>query len=47
MIDLADFESVAPAATAPAGYLDVTDFGADPTGATDSSQAIQDAINAA
>ena len=36
VIDLADFESVAPAAAAPAGYLDVTDFGADATGATDS-----------
>jgi hypothetical protein len=47
VVDLADFENVAPAATEPAGYLNVNDFGADPTGATDSSTAIQTAINAA
>jgi Pectate lyase superfamily protein/Abnormal spindle-like microcephaly-assoc'd, ASPM-SPD-2-Hydin/F5/8 type C domain len=47
VIDLADFENVAAAGTAPAGYLNVNDFGADPTGATDSGAAIQTAINAA
>jgi hypothetical protein len=46
VVDLADFERVGPAPAAPAGYLDVTGFGADPTGATDSGPAIQDAIDA-
>jgi hypothetical protein len=46
VIDLADFEDVAAAAAQPAGYLSVTDFGADPTGVADSGEAIQDAINA-
>ncbi|MEY9934392.1 hypothetical protein ABH926_009060 [Catenulispora sp. GP43] len=45
-VDVADFEDVAPAAPAPAGSLSVLDFGADPTGATDSGQAIQNAIDA-
>ena len=45
-IDVADFENVAPAASMPAGDLDVTAFGADPTGGTDSGQAIQNAIDA-
>ena len=45
-VDVADFEDVAPAAAAPAGSLSVLDFGADPTGATDSGQAIQNAIDA-
>ncbi|MBB5870097.1 hypothetical protein F4553_003476 [Allocatelliglobosispora scoriae] len=47
VVDLADFEAVAPAPQAPAGYLSATDFGADPTGAADASQALQDAIDAA
>jgi hypothetical protein len=47
VIDLADFEHVTAAPAKPAGYLNVNDYGADPTGAVDSSQAIQDAINAA
>lgn len=46
-VDVADFENVAPAvAQGPAGSLSVLDFGADPTGATDSGQAIQNAIDA-
>ncbi|GHJ45244.1 mycodextranase [Catellatospora sp. TT07R-123] len=47
VVDLADFEVVAPAPAAPAGYLDALDFGADPTGAADSGQALQNAIDAA
>jgi hypothetical protein len=47
VIDLADFEHVAPAPEAPSGFLSATDFGADPTGKADSGTAIQDAINAA
>jgi hypothetical protein len=44
-IDLADFESVAPPRGKPAGALDmVTDFGADPTGVADATQAIQAAV---
>lgn len=46
VVDLADFERVGPAAVRPDGYLSVTDFGADPSGDTDSGQAIQDAIDA-
>ena len=47
-VDLADFELVAAPGAAPAGSLDaVTGFGADPTGATDSSAALQRAIDAA
>jgi len=45
-IDLADFEQVAPPLAPPAGYLSVTDFGADPTGAQDSSTAVINAVNA-
>jgi hypothetical protein len=44
-LDVADFENVHPAAM-PAGYLNLVDFGADPTGMTDSGQAIQNAIDA-
>ena len=40
----ADFEQVAAPITKPAGALSVVDFGADPTGRTDSSDAIQQAI---
>lgn len=36
-----------PAADLPFGYLSVIDFGADPTGVTDSTEAIQTAINEA
>ena len=45
-IDLADFEQVAAPAAQPAGSLSVTSFGADPTGRTDSSDAIQRALDA-
>ncbi|GAA4843119.1 glycosyl hydrolase family 28-related protein [Luteimicrobium xylanilyticum] len=46
-IDLGDFEQVAAPIAQPAGSLNVvTDFGADPTGATDATQAIQAAVNA-
>ncbi|WP_370350038.1 glycosyl hydrolase family 28-related protein [Catenulispora sp. EB89] len=46
-VDVADFEDVAaPQTRTPAGALSVLDFGADPTGAADSSQAIQNAIDA-
>ncbi|MET8282654.1 discoidin domain-containing protein [Micromonospora sp. NPDC005174] len=45
-IDLADFELVAPIAK-PSGVIDVvTDFGADPTGATDSTAKFQAAVDA-
>ncbi|UED87003.1 glycosyl hydrolase family 28-related protein [Streptomyces profundus] len=43
-LDSADFEQVAAPAEAPAGALDVTDLGADPTGASDSSQAFVEAV---
>ncbi len=45
-IDVADFQEVPAALTEPAGDLSVTAYGADPTGATDSTQAIQNAVNA-
>ncbi len=45
-IDVADFEQVAPPASQPPGALSVLSFGADPTGQTDSTAAIQNAINA-
>jgi hypothetical protein len=45
-IDVADFEQVAPPARQPPGSLSVLSFGADPTGTTDSTAAIQNAINA-
>ncbi|MGK5671216.1 galactose-binding domain-containing protein, partial [Micromonospora sp. URMC 106] len=46
-IDLADFELVGDPITKPAGVLDVvTDFGADPTGATDSTAKFQAAVDA-
>jgi hypothetical protein len=47
-IDLADFEEVAPPLTMPAGYISVTDpaYGADPSGKTDATQALQQAIDA-
>ncbi|HLZ60793.1 MAG TPA: hypothetical protein VKR06_27920, partial [Ktedonosporobacter sp.] len=47
-IDVADFQEVPAALTQPAGYISVTDaaYGADPSGAKDSTQAIQNAVNA-
>ncbi|MFD3474752.1 discoidin domain-containing protein [Streptomyces sp. NPDC058695] len=46
-IDLADFEQVAAPTGKPAGALDVVgDFGADPTGAADSTAKIQAAVDA-
>jgi Pectate lyase superfamily protein/F5/8 type C domain len=45
-IDVADFEQVALPAEQPEGSLSVLSFGADPTGQTDSTTAIQNAINA-
>ncbi|KXK60540.1 mycodextranase [Micromonospora rosaria] len=46
-IDLADFELVAAPIAKPAGALDVvTDFGADPTGATDATARFQAAVDA-
>ncbi|WP_089157901.1 galactose-binding domain-containing protein, partial [Micromonospora sp. NBS 11-29] len=46
-IDLADFELVGSPIAKPSGVLDVvTDFGADPTGATDSTAKFQAAVDA-
>ncbi|WP_329578584.1 discoidin domain-containing protein [Streptomyces sp. NBC_01361] len=46
-VDLADFEQVAAPTGKPAGALDVVgDFGADPTGAADSTARIQAAVDA-
>ncbi|MBN9389717.1 MAG: right-handed parallel beta-helix repeat-containing protein [Chloroflexi bacterium] len=47
VIDLADFEEVPPPLTMPAGYLSITDYGADPTGQADAFNSITEAINAA
>ncbi|QDZ16005.1 discoidin domain-containing protein [Humibacter ginsenosidimutans] len=49
VIDTADFESVPAPLAAPAGAIDATNatYGADPTGANDSTAAIQRAIDAA
>ncbi len=46
-IDLADFEEVAPPAPEPANALSITDYGADPSGIQDSTQAMVKAIAAA
>ncbi len=46
-IDLADFEEVAPPLTMPSGFLSITDYGADPTGAQDSTLAMSKAIRTA
>jgi hypothetical protein len=48
-INTADFETVGAATASPSGYINATasPYNADPTGATDSTSAIQDAINAA
>ncbi len=47
-IDVADFQEVPAPLTEPAGYISVTSspYNADPTGATDSTTAIQNAVNA-
>ncbi len=47
VVDVADFEKVARPAKAPRHAASVVDYGADKTGATDSSAAIQRAIDAA
>jgi Pectate lyase superfamily protein/F5/8 type C domain len=45
-LNVADFEQVAPPAPQPRGSISVLSYGADPTGKTDSTTAIQNAINA-
>lgn len=45
-IDLADFELVAAPLTRPAGSASVVDFGADPTGTRDSTEAFEAALKA-
>src|SRR5580698_3031325 len=45
-LNVADFEAVAPPAPQPHGSISVLSYGADPTGQTDSTTAIQNAINA-
>ncbi|MCU1492251.1 MAG: mycodextranase, partial [Acidimicrobiaceae bacterium] len=45
-VNVADFEIVAAPISQPTGSLSVTSFGADPTGAQDSTAAIQNTINA-
>ncbi|MGD0556566.1 MAG: glycosyl hydrolase family 28-related protein [Streptosporangiaceae bacterium] len=45
-INVADFQQVAPPAPQPPGSISVLSYGADPTGQTDSTTAIQNAINA-
>src|SRR5260221_6445408 len=46
-IDLADFEEVAPPVVQPADSLSIADYGADPSGVQDSTQAMNKAIAAA
>jgi hypothetical protein len=46
VVDLADFENVPAAIGRPDGSLSVTSYGADPTGAADSTAAIQAAVDA-
>ena len=46
VVDVADFEHVAPPAAKPRRALSVLDYGADPSGKKDSSDAIQAAIDA-
>jgi hypothetical protein len=43
-IDIADFEQVGPPIAQPAGYLSVADYGADPSGAQDSTLAFRKAV---
>jgi hypothetical protein len=45
-LDVADFQEVAPPASQPRGSISVLSYGADPSGKTDSTTAIQNAINA-
>src|SRR3954451_22725820 len=45
-IDFADFENVAAPLTQPAGSVSIATFGADPTGAADSTNAMKQAIAA-
>ncbi|HEY6787977.1 MAG TPA: glycosyl hydrolase family 28-related protein, partial [Trebonia sp.] len=45
-INVADFQQVAPPTPQPRGSISVLSYGADPTGQTDSTTAIQNAINA-
>lgn len=45
-VDVADFQWVAPPAPQPRDSISVLSYGADPTGQTDSTTAIQNAINA-
>jgi len=45
-INVADFQEVAPPAPQPRGSVSVLSYGADPTGQTDSTTAIQNAIDA-
>ena len=47
VIDLIDLEQVGPPIPQPAGSLSITDCGADPSGANDSSTAIENCINLA
>ncbi|HEY4035118.1 MAG TPA: malectin domain-containing carbohydrate-binding protein [Ktedonobacteraceae bacterium] len=47
IIDLADFYQVHVPYIKPSGYISITDTGADPTGATDSTQAMNKAVAAA
>ncbi|MEO5731713.1 MAG: glycosyl hydrolase family 28-related protein, partial [Byssovorax sp.] len=47
VVDLVDFEQVAPPAAQPAGSLSLTDFGATPDDGKDDGAAIQKAIDAA
>ncbi len=47
VIDEADFENVSAPAKKPAGAVSIVNFGADPTGAKDSSDAIQHALDSA
>jgi Pectate lyase superfamily protein len=47
VIDLADFQDVAPPARRPDNSVSVADFGADPTGQRDSAEAFDRAIQAA
>jgi Pectate lyase superfamily protein len=47
VIDLADFQNVAPPAERPGKSVSVADYGADPTGKSDSADAFDQAIRAA
>ncbi|MEY9872115.1 hypothetical protein ABH931_001589 [Streptacidiphilus sp. MAP12-33] len=47
VVNTADFEQVAPPTARPGGYLDATALGVDATGATDTTAALQEAIDTA